>query len=271
MNDGKQIFKIVASDLDGTLLTPRHQLNDFTKQVLVRLHDRGLIFVFATGRHHVDVAGIRQQAGIPAYMVTSNGARVHDPDDQLLYAENVAEDLVQPIVDLVRQDPDIGVNLFKDEEWLLSKEDDGMKTFHKESGFDYRLYDASAAPTEGVAKIFFMHDDHDHLVTFEEKLNAQFGERVNVSFSAPFCLEVMAAGVSKGDAMKAVADSVKVGLEECIAFGDGMNDIEMLTMAGKGLLMGSAHPRVKTALPDVERIESNSNDGVARYLLEHLL
>ncbi len=63
-------FKIVASDLDGTLLGPDHKLSEKSKTVLKKLHSQGLTFIFATGRHHVDVAQIRSQVGIPAYMIT---------------------------------------------------------------------------------------------------------------------------------------------------------------------------------------------------------
>ncbi|MCG6450954.1 HAD hydrolase family protein, partial [Vibrio parahaemolyticus] len=49
-------YRIVASDLDGTLLAPNHQLSPFAKQTLHDLHQKGYTFIFATGRHHVDVA-----------------------------------------------------------------------------------------------------------------------------------------------------------------------------------------------------------------------
>ncbi len=92
----KHPYKIVASDLDGTLLAPNHQLSEFSKQTLKQLHDKGFTFIFATGRHHIDVAGIREIAGIPAYMITSNGARVHDQNDQLMYSKNVPQDWCKP-------------------------------------------------------------------------------------------------------------------------------------------------------------------------------
>ena len=90
-------FQLVASDLDGTLLAPNHQLSDFSKQTLNELHQKGYTFIFATGRHHVDVSGIRQLSGIPAYMITSNGARVHDQDDNLMYSNNVPQNLLSLI------------------------------------------------------------------------------------------------------------------------------------------------------------------------------
>jgi hypothetical protein len=80
------MITIVASDLDGTLLTPEHKLADFTKKTLNKLHQQELTFIFATGRHHIDVGNLRNEVGIPAYMITSNGARVHDENDQLIYS-----------------------------------------------------------------------------------------------------------------------------------------------------------------------------------------
>ncbi|ASU21235.1 sugar/pyridoxal phosphate phosphatase YigL [Vibrio qinghaiensis] len=264
---------IVASDLDGTLLAPNHQLSEFTKQTLQALHQKGFTFIFATGRHHVDVAGIRQLAGIPAYMITSNGARVHDQHDNLMYSKNVPQELVQPVIDVFKQNPDIFVHIYQDESWLLNKEDETLRDFHEESGFSYQVFDVNNAPTEGVAKIFFTHpaQDHELLAQFEERLNDVFGDKLNVAFSTPWCLEVMAAEVSKGDALKAVAESLNLTLDNCIAFGDGMNDVEMLSMAGKGLVMGTSHQKVFNALPNNTVIGSNAEDAVAHYLREHLL
>ncbi|MGF1803318.1 Cof-type HAD-IIB family hydrolase [Vibrio gigantis] len=269
----KDSVKIVASDLDGTLLAPNHQLSDFTKLTLKKLHDQGYTFIFATGRHHVDVAGIRQIAGIPAYMITSNGARVHDQNDQLMYSQNVPQELVQPVIDIVRQDPNIFIHMYQNEDWLLDREDEMLAKFHSESGFSYKRFEADNAPNEGIAKVFFTHpeQDHEYLVTFEQKLRDAFGDKLNIAFSTPWCLEVMAAEVSKGHALDAVAKSLNLTLDNCVAFGDGMNDAEMLAMAGKGLIMGTSHEKVMKALPDNEVIGSNADDAVAHYLEKHLL
>ncbi len=265
-------FRIVASDLDGTLLAPNHQLSDFSKQTLKELHNKGYTFIFATGRHHVDVAGIREIAGIPAYMITSNGARVHDQNDQLMYSKNVPEELVQPVIDVIRHDPEIYIHLYKDEQWLMDRDDEVLAKFHSESGFTYTRFNASNAPKEGIAKVFFTHPkhDHEHLVQYENQLREKFGDQLNIAFSTPWCLEVMAADVSKGDALEAVAKSLDLSLANCIAFGDGMNDVEMLSMAGKGLVMGTSHHKVKAALPNNEVIGSNEEDAVAQYLHTHL-
>jgi len=270
-HNGKSI-KIVASDLDGTLLAPNHKLSTFTKKTLKELHEKGFTFIFATGRHHVDVAGIRETAGIPAYMITSNGARVHDQNDREMYSKNVPQDLVQTIINMIKDDSRIRVHLYRNDTWLISKEDEVLRAYHNESGFSYQLFDPNNAPTDGIAKVFFtdLNDDHEYLAAYEAKINAAFSDRVNVAFSSPMCLEVMGAGVSKGDALQAVAESLNLKLENCIAFGDGMNDVEMLSMAGKGLVMGTAHEKVIRALPEIETIGSNEDDAVAHYLHKEL-
>lgn len=68
------MYQVVASDLDGTLLSPDHTLSPYAKETLKLLTARGVHFVFATGRHHVDVGQIRDNLEIKSYMITSNGA-----------------------------------------------------------------------------------------------------------------------------------------------------------------------------------------------------
>lgn len=266
-------YHIVASDLDGTLLAPDHKISETTKRTLKTLHDRGYIFIFATGRHHVDVAGIRETVGIPAYMITANGARVHTPDNTLMSRQNIPEHLVQPIVDRLKDEPNIYVHIYRDDTWHINQDKEALANFHNESGFSFQSFDSHAAPTDNVAKVFFtdVTQNHEHLRRFEQRLNDEFGEQLTVSFSSPWCLEVMGPNVSKGNAIKIVSESLGLGLQDCIAFGDGMNDVEMLTMAGKGLLMGTAHPQVLAAIPAIERIGSHADDAVAHYLNEHLL
>ncbi|MFD2177158.1 Cof-type HAD-IIB family hydrolase [Veronia pacifica] len=265
------MYKIVASDLDGTLLTPDHQIAPFTRDTLQRLHQQGEHFVFATGRHHVDVAGIREKVGIPAYMITSNGARVHDADDNLVFSRNVEPDLVAEIIKMVKDDETLACHMYRDEDWLLSKVDEELEKFHTESGFSFDYFDLNQPPVDNIAKLFFIRHDHEYLARYETMLNDTFGDRISVAFSTPFCLEVMGAGVSKGMALEAVAKMKGFALSDCIAFGDGMNDVEMLSAAAKGLVMATAQDRVKATLPNNEVIGSNAEEAVAHYLEKHML
>ncbi|MFT4836112.1 MAG: Cof subfamily protein (haloacid dehalogenase superfamily) [Psychromonas sp.] len=265
------MYKIAASDLDGTLLTSEHQILPFTKQVLTQLHSQGTDFIFATGRHHVDVAHMRELLGIPAFMITSNGARVHNCENEIIFKRNIAPEVIAGMIKMLQSDQEIQIHLYRNDDWLISKEDPNNPC--TQENFSYGLFDINNPPLENIAKIFIKHQDQNHekLVIWEDKMKAAFPGQAHITFSSPNCLEMMGAGVSKGHALDAIAKMKGYALKDCIAFGDGMNDFEMLSMAGKGLVMESAHHKVKAALPSNEIIGHCDDQAVAHYLVKHLL
>lgn len=260
------MYQVVASDLDGTLLAPDHTLRPYTKETLKLLTARGINFVFATGRHHIDVSQIRDGLGISAYMITSNGARVHNPAGEMIFAQDVDEDIAADLFGLVHDDPDILTNVYRRDDWYMNRNRLDQQDFFRESEFNYRLFEPGMLPTDGICKVYYTSDNHERLVALENALNARWGDRVNVSFSLPVCLEVMAGGVSKGHALKQVAKTLGLDLADCISFGDGMNDKEMLAMAGKGCIMKNSQQRLKDLLPELEIIGSNADESVPRFL-----
>jgi Cof subfamily protein (haloacid dehalogenase superfamily) len=260
------MYHIVASDMDGTLLGPDHKLSPFTKETLKLLTAKEIHFIFATGRHHIDIAQIKASLGIKAYMITSNGARVHDSDNTLIFSHNVDADIARDLYHLVYSDPDIETHVYKNDDWFTNRDCADADEFFQESVFNYQLFNADELDTEGVCKVFYTCPSHERLTHIEDAINARWGDRVNASFSTVNCLEIMAGGVSKGHALDAVANLLGYGLKDCIAFGDGMNDVEMLNMAAKGCIMENAHQRLKDTLPEIEVIGSNRDDAVAHYL-----
>jgi hypothetical protein len=260
------MFHVVASDLDGTLLAPDHTLKPYTKKTLQMLTARDIHFVFATGRHHIDVSQIRDGLAISAYMITSNGARVHNPDGELIFSHDLDPDIAEELFGVVHDDPNILTNVYRHDDWFMNRDRLDQQDFFRESNFNYQLFKPGMLATDGIGKVYYTCDDHDRLLALELALNERWGDRVNVSFSLPVCLEVMAGGVSKGHALDQVAKTMGFALQDCVSFGDGMNDKEMLTMAGKGYLMGNSQPRLKELLPDLEVIGTNEEEAVSHLL-----
>jgi len=260
------MYHIIASDLDGTLLSTDHTLSSYARESLKLLTERGVHFVFATGRHHVDVLQIRARVAISAFMITSNGARVHNATGKLIFSNNIDEDIVHDLYAIEYYNPYILTNVYRNNDWYINRESPEQAKFFHESIFDYQIMEIASLPTDGVCKIYFISHNHEKLLPLEQKIKIHWGNRVNVCFSLPTCLEVMGAGVSKGHALQQVAQIFGYSLKNCIAFGDGMNDKEMLSMVGKGCIMKNAHVRLKEALPTLEVIDSNANDAVPHYL-----
>src|SRR5262245_61830072 len=123
------MYQVIASDLDGTLLNAEHQADPITSATLRELEARGVHLIIATGRHYCDVRGIREAIGIDAHLITSNGARVHAPDNTLIHSENIPADLVRA---LVQPEFSAGTltNLYLDEDWLISEPCDWLLDMH---------------------------------------------------------------------------------------------------------------------------------------------
>ena len=259
------MFKVVVSDLDGTLLNNQHQISPHTRRTLHRLTTEGIRFIVATGRHHIDVQGIRNALGLEIFLITANGAVVHDKQDNCIYNQTIPPKLAQELVEIERH-PETLLHLYQGDEWLVEAESPEMLAYNKESGFSYRVVDPIALDKQNINKIFYS-GEHVDLVELENRLLTYYGDLLSITFSTPTCLEVMQKGVNKGNAVKAVLEQNGYQLSDAIAFGDGMNDFEMLSMVGHGVVMGNAPQRLKDALPRHPQALTNDEDGVAEYLL----
>ncbi|MGA7782515.1 MAG: Cof-type HAD-IIB family hydrolase [Paraburkholderia sp.] len=261
------MYKVIATDLDGTLLNGDHQVDPFTVATVRRLEAQGLHFIIATGRHHRDAAGIRNLLGIRPYLITSNGARIHAPDDTRIFADNLPPAAVQRLVrpEIVGAHGRVIVNLFADREWLIDRDAPELLRLHEDSGFSYEVTDLQRHDGVGIAKTLYIGEPSD-LAQVAANLQREFGDALYVTYSLPDCLEVMTSNVSKGRALKFVLARLGVDASRCVAFGDNMNDIDLLETAGHPFMMQNANPDLITRLPDVPRIGNNFEGGVARHL-----
>ncbi|QXM07126.1 Cof-type HAD-IIB family hydrolase [Crassaminicella indica] len=257
-------YKAVISDLDGTLLNSNHRISNYTKGVIQKVVEKGIKFFIATGRHHMDAAHIKKQLELDTTLISSNGSRVHHGEEEI-FAYDLEEEIVK---ELLRMDidEDIYKNIYQGDQWFAEREMNWIKQFNNESGFFYKLVDFKSLKNYNAAKIFFICEQHEKLIKVKEKIEKNYEGQLNIAFSLPQCLEIMPQGVSKGHALKNVLKKYDIQLEEVVAFGDGLNDLEMLTAAGKGLVMGNAHDKLKEVLPDHEIIGTNDEDAVANYL-----
>ncbi|SNR77526.1 Cof-type HAD-IIB family hydrolase [Flavobacterium sp. ov086] len=263
-------IKVVVSDLDGTLLNPQHKISDYTKSVFQELHNQNYLIVVATGRHHLDAMAIIEKLEVPVYLVSSNGARIHSPNKEELFAFNLESEVVKAALN-VEIDPEITVVLFKENVWQTNRISEKLNAFQEELKYRPELVDYKTLEDFGAIKIFFAHDDHEKLVVLKDAILANSSENLHHAFSLPTCLEFMDKSIDKAVAIERVLEKEGFSLEEAISFGDGFNDVQMLSLTGKGLIMGNAPALLKETLPKLEVINTNAEDGVAKYISSRIL
>lgn len=266
------MYPVVVSDLDGTLLNDQHELAPRTKEVIRRLSSQGIRFVFATGRHHLDVEEMRAQLDIDMFTITSNGARAHNPQGEMIVSHDLNPAFIQPLIAIGRRYSEtVFQSVYSEDKWYVEQHHENLLKFHKDTGFSYTLQDLDTIPVDKIIKVFFVAKEHNELLDLEQDIHEAFGDSVNMAFSLDTCLEVMAPAVSKGAALVEVMKLKGLKPKDAVAFGDGMNDVEMLQVVGKGLVMGNATERLKAKLPDHQVIGQCNHDAVAQYLEEHYL
>jgi len=254
------MYAAIASDLDGTLLDTRHTINPFTADTLREAAQRGVHLIIATGRHQLDVHRLTAGLDLPFNLITSNGARVHAKDGTLLYAADVPASLVRALIQ-----PEFArgtlLSLYLDRGALrcVNEGYDHPRRVAELGEVDEQL---SQHHGEGVAKIMY-NAAPARLAAIERAIVERFAGQVALTYSRPDYLEVMAPGVNKGQALQRLAGKLGVALAHCAAFGDGLNDLEMLQAVGHPYRMTNASPRLTALLPDTAEAGHHDDAGVA--------
>jgi len=259
--------RLIATDLDGTLLIPDGSISARTRSVLERARAAGIELVLVTGRPPRHVAKIEGAAELGGTAICINGALTYDLDRELVLSEerlpaSIAAELVTA---LRARSPGIcfAVEVGLDFGWEPSY------ARHRQRIGAPRLpvADAHVLCERGVNKLIAIHPQ----IAAEELLRCcrdLFTDRACVSYSgAPF-LEIGAAAISKASALAAYCSARGIDQRHVLSFGDMPNDLPMLEWAGHSVAMGNAHPSVLAATDEVTL--SNADDGVAA-VVERLL
>ena len=270
MNKTHQDSKVIISDLDGTLLNSNHQITPETKAVFHQLYEKGYTIIIATGRHHIDAKAILKELHFPLYLVTSNGARIHSPNNELLFSFDIESEVVASVFQL-DIDPTITTVLFKEEVWLTSKTNKKINSFQRDLSYPPEVVDFSSLTDYSAIKLFFTHESHNVLVALKDQILETHSDVLSHAFSLPFCLEFMDKSVDKSVAIERILNKEGFTFENAIAFGDGFNDERMLTAVAKGLIMENAPDALKNKLHHLEVIASNNDNAVAKYITDNVL
>lgn len=266
-------IKALAVDLDGTALLPDATLGGRTVQCLKRLIAGGMQVIICTGRAIESSERYYSAIGASGPMVFFNGAEVAQvPEIKVISSNLLSLDVVEYGIDLAR---DMGVHL----QVFFPPGDSGWETLHvdrhsaeavmyqKHTGIQPVVADLKAAIAtqglQGCPKAMFITDPALHDV-IRQKMLDRFGSRIYIARTFPTFLEIMNAGVSKGEGLKTVMECRGLKPEEVIAFGDEENDMPLFDAAGYSAAPSSAREVVRQAADFI--FGPNAEEGLAAFL-----
>ena len=265
-------FRLIVLDVDGTLVDHERRISPATLRALAEAKAAGIRATLATGRMYASALPYAGRIGADAPLILCNGARIQDPaSGEYLFSAHLPKHHAIRGLRLARE-LGLHVNLYLGEEVYIERVSQTSRASARKDGVEQvvvgdltRFLDGQ--PADAV-KILLIGPD-ERLEDFARDYCSGGEDLPSVVRSEPTYLEIMPRGVSKGAALIRLCDLLGIPTSTSAAFGDGMNDLEMIQVAGLGVAMGNAHDDLKRAARILA--PSNNADGVAEVLWEHVL
>ena len=266
-------LRLIATDLDGTLLDSRSAVTPRTRAALDSARARGIHVVPVTARQPIGLRAIAADAAFDGWALCSNGAyATHLTDGTMLFAEELPATTIRTLTEALRESvPGL----------LFASVREGGETFVAQHGYaeiadisDHKRdprtmggVELDQVIAEPSLKLVIRHPELAPPVLFEALRSLGLTGFEATLSGAPF-VEVMAEGVTKATGLARLCTHLGIDRSGVVAFGDALNDVEMLRWAGVGVAMAGAAAVVHDAAD--ETTTSNDEDGVAR-VIERLL
>lgn len=270
--------RMIGVDLDGTLLKSDKELAPYTREILRRAIEQGILVMPSTGRPLTGVPkDLLEFPGIK-YAVTANGARVIDiATGKPMVEELLPHDIASKLLDVFER-YDSFREIYFDGVGYASKEALANISKYLElppmanyiastrvAVDDVRVkFEEEGRPVDKIQALFTSVEDRD-----AARAEIQDIPGIEITGALPMNLEINAEGVNKGKAMIELGKVLGIPKEEIMAFGDGDNDLKMLKEVGVGVAMENAIEPVKEAADYITL--TNDEEGVARFIEKYVL
>lgn len=255
------MIKLLLSDVDGTLVTPKKELTPRAIEAVHELHGAGIHFALTSGRPPRGMAMLVEPLALRAPLAGFNGGLVVEPQMQVIEERTIPPELVPRTIELL-DSSGLSVWVYQGADWFV-RDPDGPHVARESHTVQFeptvvRSFDGIA---NGVAKIVGVSDDFDAVAAAESAAHDRFAEHVSASRSQPYYLDVTHPQANKGDVVKFLSQRYSIPEDEIATIGDMPNDVLMFARSGLSIAMGNAHREVQRAARHVTT--SNDEDGFA--------
>ena len=260
-------IRLIALDLDGTLLTTRKTISARTHTVLRAAIEQGVHIVLATARPPRSVEPYYARLKLTTPQINYNGALIWDaPRRKIISHTPLNQEVARKIIAFARRKfRDILVSIEILDKWYT---DHYSEVPEYATEVSRRFTPDFIGPLAAFLRVpvtkLMLLGDPAWIEKLEPMLPERFGDVMSHARSDAHLLQIMAPGINKGLALAQVAAQLGVASEEVMAIGDAPNDLEMLRWAGLPVAVDNAWPEVKTAVRYVTG--TNNEDGVARAI-----
>lgn len=257
--------KLLATDLDGTLLDDYKRLSVKNKEALKNLFDTGIQIALCTGRPYHTVEPYLPQLDLPCWLITNNGSVIRSPEGEVVHTRYIQQEALKQVLRTLGQPPKLYYHGSDNHNTYIQSRWDRMKNIY---GFErrslstpvkaalhafntvcispiHRQVDFSTFSKSGgqLANLIIISRDLEALELKKRQL--EMIEGIYLTRSGKDNLEVLDEEATKGKALLWLTEYLGISMEEVAAIGDHDNDISMVQMAGVGFATGNAEHHIK--------------------------
>ena len=288
------MYRLIAVDLDGTLLNSYGEVTDYSKKIIKKLIENGIKFIIASGRPIDSIKTIAKEIGSDEYFIAGNGAIIYDiKKDKVIYEKYLSKSKVLEIIKICEKNS-ISYNVYTDKTILatglkynvlyyykenLKKEEDKKTNIHivsdmyehvknlKEDKFlkiticedNESIFNSIMKKIKNINGIDILDVSH-----MSRKIINKGTEEIPIEY---YYTEISSSNVDKWNAIQHLAEKLNIQKNEIIAIGDNMNDKKMIENAGLGIVMEGSTPGVTEVADEIA--PSNNEDGATKILQKY--
>ncbi len=269
-------YKLCVCDMDGTLLNSDSLISIENEKALKKLHEIGIEVIIASGRTDLMMKSYIKQLELKGHIICCNGGLVKKIETgEVVYKKPIDKETVEKVIKYCFEN---AVNfLVYTIDMVYSNKENKRARFYENLNLsiskefyipiEYMEYaDTDKLLNKDIFKVLIIEEDDER----KDSIARHFAEESNLAVvtSAKGLLDIMASGVSKGNAIKKISEELKIDLKQVIAFGDNYNDLEMFEAVGFPVAMENAVEDIKAHSKFITR--SNDAAGIS-YAIENLI
>ncbi|MEK8132184.1 Cof-type HAD-IIB family hydrolase [Paenibacillus filicis] len=263
------MYKMIAIDIDDTLVNDENQVTEGTKQALRDALAKDVVVTLATGRMYASANNIASQLGLNVPLITYQGALVKTAlGGEVLYERYLPQTAARAIFAYCKEN-ELHLQTYINDQLYVRESNDKAVAYGKLSKIPFIVEPEFDALADTPSFKLLIIDDPDKLDRVAQELRELLGTQVHITKSKPHFLEIMHPEGTKGHALAHLAGHFGLELEQVIAVGDSYNDRELLETAGLGVAMANAVDPLK-AIADYVTL-SNNEDGVKHVVDKFIL
>lgn len=266
-------YKLVAIDLDDTLLSDDLKISHQTIKAIQETVKRGVTVTLATGRMYKSAVQYAKEIDLNVPIITYQGAYVKNiGDGKVLYERLLSYEVSIDIISKLKERGKKNIKIYIDDELYADKENLYVAEYGRVSNVNYHIVDDLIDlidQSKNLPLKILAIDEPEEINHMLKEFNQLYQDKINITISKPHFLEFSHREATKGQAIKYLAAKLGISLEQVIAIGDSHNDLDMIQVAGLGVVMENGYDEVKKYANYITK--TNNDHGVFEVLNRFIL